>query len=496
MTGRRSIAVAFVALITLGAAGCDGSSGTAGSNGSQTPDAAAPPDSVAAAVIVAAEPVCRLVGDSANARALNVTGADGVQSVVAGGRGYWFFGDTVRLGPNGRRDVIAASLATSTDTDASDCIDLEFKSAGGTAVPMFPPGDETTAWPDGVLALDDGSIVFYMVKVMRESPFAWHVESVGLGRIPAGTTDGVRVVEQIWGDDTTFGSNVSGVRSPVRVGDDVVVYIGTDDQRTYAARVPLDRIGDLEAYAYWDGGEWNADADAAEPLWPAGEASTLPPDNGVQVSYDEQLGTWVALYNGHLATLQARTADEPQGPWSEPVTWLDCRSLVEDVYPYCYSAELHRHLTGDDGTLYATFSSQQPYDVQLVALHPGTAIHEWRDASGGLRYAAESPGDGYEQSGVAFYASLTPATGLVPVYELASDSGVSYELAAPGPGGAAAFYAYASASLGAVRTKPVYRYELDGAAALATGERDGWERGEIAFHVPCLRALQIPSDCA
>ena len=60
--------------------------------------------------------------------------------------------------------------------------------AAGSVEPLFPRLDETTAWPDGVLPLDDGSTAFYLVKAIRESPFSWYVGSVGLGRVAASST--------------------------------------------------------------------------------------------------------------------------------------------------------------------------------------------------------------------------------------------------------------------------------------------------------------------
>ena len=158
-------------------------------------------------VVMSVRVVCRLASDSPSAVAAQITGADGSQSVVAGGRSYWFFGDTVRKAAD-RQDVIPAAVATTDDIDARDCLDLRFKTVNGGAEPLFPRLDETTAWPDGVLALDDGSIVFYMVKAYRESPFAWHVGSVGLGRIPAGAVDGERVIETI----TSAGSRGGAAR--------------------------------------------------------------------------------------------------------------------------------------------------------------------------------------------------------------------------------------------------------------------------------------------
>ena len=372
--------------------------------------------------------------------------------------------------------MIPAAIATSADLDAHDCVKLDFKKAGGIAEPMFPRLSETTAWPDGVLALDDGSIAFYMVKVTRTSPFAWYISGVGLGRMAAGTTDGRREVETIWDEHSGFGSRVSGARSPVRVGDDVVVFLHTDAGGNYAARAPVARIGEAAAYSYWTGTAWSPSAQDAQPLWTA-PATGFPADNGIQVSFDAASGRWLAVVSASMASVEVRTAPQPWGPWSAPSPWFDCRPLVQDVYPYCYSAELHRELSSDPATLYVTFSSQQPYDVTLMELHLGVAIHEWLPDSGSPRYGAASPGDGYRDGGVAFYASAGPAPGLVAVY----DRDGTYSLAAAG-GGAAAFYTYAAGTGGAVRTSPVYRWRKDGVEALDARPRDGWQRGDVAFY--------------
>jgi hypothetical protein len=226
-------------------------------------------------------------------------------------------------------------------------------------------------------------------------------------------------------------------------------------------------------------------------MWPAVQGSPLPGDNGVSVTYDERAHTWLAMYDGDLATIKVRTADDPWGPWSEPTTWIDCRTLVEDVYPYCYSAEIHRELSRDDATLYVTFSSQKPYDVTLVELHLGVAIHEWRGTSGELRYAAATPGDGFEDAGIAFYASDRAAPGLAPVYRAADGT---YTLVDPG-GGAPAFYTYAAPATGAVHTQPVYRWRLDGHEALDAGDRARWQRSDVAFYVACIDGPSTNSVC-
>ncbi len=486
---RRSDFVPLIALCLVAGMGaaCANSPGGHAASSSDAPSR--PQVASGAAAVVSARVVCRLVADNAGAAAARVRGVDGAPSVVgSGGRDYWLFGDTLRQGADRRDDVIPASVATSDDLDGGDCVRLDFKQAHDGAEPLFPRGDETTAWPDGALALDDGSLAFYMVKVKRESPFAWHVQSIGLGRVAAGSVDGVRAVETIWDERSGFGSRISGARSPVRDGDDVITYLRTDAGANYVARAPLARMGEAAAYTYWTGAAWSPHPQDARPMWPV-ERGALPADNGVAVSRDPRTGEWLAVYDGDLATVRVRTADTPWGPWSDPVTWLDCRVLVEDVYPYCYSAELHRELSRDPDTLYITFSSQKPYDVTLVELRLGVAVHEWRAADGARRYATSSPGPEWADAGVAFYASERPALGLAPVY--LRDDG-TYGLDAPN-GAAPAFYADASASGGAIPTTPVYRWRSDGREVLGTSGRDAWGRGDVAFYVACLEAASRSS---
>ncbi|HEX5479098.1 MAG TPA: DUF4185 domain-containing protein [Dehalococcoidia bacterium] len=350
--------MALFALAALALAACR--AGDA-STVAPTPSGNAAPD------VVSSRLVCRLIAGNPSAAAATITGVDGTQSLRVGDTDYWFFGDTVRKGPDGRQDVTQASVATSSDFDGSDCVDLKFKTAGGVAQPLFPTGDETTAWPDGVLAFDDGSIVFYMVRAIRTSPFAWHVGSVGLGRIPAGSVDGQRTVDTIWDENSGFGSRVTGARSPVRVGGDVIVFLDTEAGGNYAARAPITRLADPNAYTYWDGSGWSPSPAKAAPMWPV-ETSGVPADNGISVSRDPTTGKWLAVYNQDLATIDVRTSDNPWGPWSAPKQWLDCRPLVGRQYPYCYSAELHRELSTNATTLYLTFSGQDPYDVSLMEL--------------------------------------------------------------------------------------------------------------------------------
>lgn len=488
MVPRYPLTAFVLCLVAAGLTACIHSPGgrAAGSDivtNTQTATAPLATDDVTSVpVVISARVVCRLIADNPGAAAAGVRGADGAVSVMSGGVATWFFGDTLRDGPGGRQDVIAASVATSNDVDGSDCVRLAFKTGAGGAVPLFPGGGETTAWPDGVLALDDGAMAFYIVKVQRDSPFAWHVSSVGLGSVAAGSTNGVRRVETIWDEGSGFGERLAGVRSPVRDGDNVIVYIRTESGANYVARAPVSRIGEAAAYEYWDGNIWQSRPQDAIPMWPqAGDAPLVPADNGVSVTFDQRSQLWLAMYNADLARVAVRSSPHPWGPWSAPRTWFDCGKLVEDVYPYCYSAELHRELSQDPSIAYVTFSSQRPYDVTLMELRFAEAIHEWRAGDGALRYAATSPGDGYVDAGVAFYAGGRSADGLVPL-SMRSDG--TYALDAGADAGPS-FWVFPTSDAGPVRTEPVYRWTRDGREALAPGDRPGWTRAAVAFYVPC-----------
>ena len=92
-----------------------------------------------------------------------------------------------------------------------------------------------------------------------------------------------------------------------------------------------------------------------------------------------------------------------------------------------------------------------------------------------------------------FYASDRAVTGMAPVY---AQSDGKYSLDPPEASATPAFYAYASADGGAIRTQPVYRWRRDGREALDPRARDGWSRGDIAFYVPCPRLTADNSGCA
>ena len=104
-----------------------------------------------------------------------------------------------------------------------------------------------------------------------------------------------------------------------------------------------------------------------------------------------------------------------------------------------------------------------------------------RDDAGTKRYAFASPGEGWRDGGIAFYASSAPAHGLSPVYEIAGDGEYAYGLD-PSPGVSPAFYAYSTAQTTPIRTVAV------ASAGNSGGLLVGTEGAKPLFYVPCSGA--------
>ena len=452
-------------------------------------------DTTGAPVLVGARVVCSLADE--NRATASIKEFDGGSSVLADGRSYWVFGDAWLQSGGGRYVFANALVAESADDDASDCVSLSFKTSDSLPEPLFPLREgETTAWPDGAVAVEPGRVDFYFASVERTSPSEWHVESVGVGQFDTESMNGQRLVEDLWDASSGFGDVVNGARSPVLQSDDVFVFLHTTGNRHLLARVPADSMASASAYSYWDGVGWSRFPADAKALWP--EPTTgLPTHDGLSVRYNSFLGKWLALYNRDLSTISARVSDRLTGSWSNELELLDCKNVFASaVWPFCYYAEQHWESERDGGrTVYVTVSTAPPYDVYLLELRLGAAIHQWRDGAGGVIYSPVRPGDEYTDEGVCFYASDTPVPGFFTVRLWETEEGERvYSSQRPGPAFTArqvAFFApaYSQVPNSMVRYAPVYRWDRNRSylySAASDGlERLGYVRGPVAFYAVC-----------
>lgn len=168
----------------------------------------------------------------------------------------------------------------------------------------------------------------------------------------------------------------------------------------FLSRVPEGAITDLGQYEYWDGSTWVRDRPAvAAPVigdstnstglfgciidlannpnffggWFAGFTGAKTGGNvsEMSVQYNEYLDKYVVMYGDGLNNIQLRTADTPEGPWSDPI---QVASSLQ--YPGLYAPMIHPlsgtgQLTDANGdpdvsTLYWNMSLWGNYNVVLM----------------------------------------------------------------------------------------------------------------------------------
>ena len=237
---------------------------------------------------------------------------------------------------------------------------------------------------------------------------------------------------------------------------------------------------------------------AAQPLWdvpePADPVEKLAAfENGASIAWNEALHKYVALVNTSFAPIGARTADRLEGPWSDAQPWLDCLTFAQMRVPDVLQPVAARRAgrTTAAAASSSTVSSLEPYATAAFELRPGVAIHEWRGAQDAVAYAAASPGSGWSDQGIAFYASATPSTASPPIYRWQRGDESRYAAASPGDG----FERGEWRSTRRLRRRRIVGDVSAGvrlaqghvAPAVAEGaglEQYGYTRGEPAFYAP------------
>lgn len=139
-------------------------------------------------------------------------------------------------------------------------------------------------------------------------------------------------------------------------GDFYVYGFGTPPGRFGAAhvsRVLAPDILDLDSYQYWNGSEWADDPSHAAPVIPA-------PVSELSVQWNDYLGQYIAMYADEPAgEIMLRTADRPEGPWSDATTLIESGDISGLYAPY-----IHPWSTGNE--LYFAISRWSDYNVLLM----------------------------------------------------------------------------------------------------------------------------------
>ena len=333
------------------------------------------------------------------------------------------FGDTFS-GPNMTGNWRSNILLLSRDLQLYDGLSLINTGYANQFIPaarnqVFFIGSETTNIPTSAVYANANNYVNYMSVKSWDSPGRWTTNYSAISMYNP-TTDK-------WDLQTSSVRSAGWFRSsaPYRAGDQnfqqmayvlqpesqvastggirYVYALGTPAGRAgsaFLSRVPENAITDLSQYDYWDGTTWVKDRPAvAAPIigdspnsaglfgfvvdlannpnffggWFAGLFGAKSGGNVSEMSiqYNDYLGKYVILYGNGLNNVILRTADTPEGAWSDPVT------IATSVqYPGLYAPMIHP-LSGtgqltdasgqpDASTLYWNMSLWGNYNVVLM----------------------------------------------------------------------------------------------------------------------------------
>jgi hypothetical protein len=358
-----------------------------------------------------------------NTRWANVYGTDlGIMWFNGdNGKTQLAFGDTFS-GVNMTGDWRSNVLLLSDDTQLYDGLSLINTGPAFQFIPaarnqVFFIGSEVTNIPTSAVYARGENYVNYMSVKSWDTPGRWTTNYSAISMFDEATNKWVLQPSSVrsagWFRSSTryvAGSQnfqqMAYVLEPESkvVGDTRYIYaFGTPAGRAgsaYLSRVPDGAITDLKQYEYWDGDSWVLDKPAvAAPVigdspnstglfgwakdiannpnffggWFAGFTGAKTGGNVSEMSiqYNEYLDKYVVMYGNGLNNVILRTADTPEGPWSDPIT-----VATSAQYPGLYAPMIHP-LSGtgeltdsngdpDESNLYWNMSIWSNYNVVLM----------------------------------------------------------------------------------------------------------------------------------
>lgn len=332
------------------------------------------------------------------------------------------FGDTFSA-PNMTGNWRSNVLLLSTDTNLTNGLQIVptgyayqfIPSAPGALFPFI--NSETTIIPTAAISIDNEQYVNYMSVKSWDTPGRWTTNYNAISMYNPQTDKWDLVPSTIrsagWFRSSTpyvAGSQnfqqaayVLQPEDKVAEGESQYLYaFGTPSGRAgsaYLSRVVADDVTDLSKYEYWDGANWVSSAAHAAPIigdsthsaglfgpiidWANDPnvfggylgglfgAKTGGNVSEMSVQYNEYLDKYVVLYGDGANNVQLRTADTPEGVWSDPVTIATSISYPGLYAPYIHPWSGTGKLTDGDGhadvsTLYWNMSLWGNYNVVLM----------------------------------------------------------------------------------------------------------------------------------
>ena len=332
------------------------------------------------------------------------------------------FGDTFSA-PNMSGDWRSNVLLLSDDTELYDGLSLINTGPAFQFIPaarnqVFFIGSEVTNIPSAAIYANAENYVNYFSVKSWDTPGRWTTNYSAISMFDEATDKWVLQPSTVrsagwFRSSTTYRAGdqnfqqmayVLESESTVGPGEERYLYaFGTPAGRAgsaFLSRVPESTITDLSKYEYWDGTTWVLDRPAvAAPVigdstnsgglfgffidlannpnffggWFAGFTGAKTGGNvsEMSVQYNEYLDKYVMLYGNGFNNVVLRTADTPEGQWSDPIT-----IATSLAYPGLYAPMIHP-LSGtglltdaagdpDLSTLYWNMSIWSNYNVVLM----------------------------------------------------------------------------------------------------------------------------------
>ncbi len=307
------------------------------------------------------------------------TGADGVYSVAfPEDKTVWLFGDTwigkIRDGRHVEATLINNSLALQRGKDpATATVQFYYRQAvDGHPEPFIRPSDgKNWFWMyDGVLAPD--GLYLFLIELERAEPSGFRMIGTWLAQI-ANPSDSppdwnVRLKRIPWArfspsGDLFFGSAILEDGGFFYIyGIDEDVRNGWHHKYMIVARVPKDRLWDIDQWRFLADGAWTSDMGAITRL--CGEMA-----NEYSVSFLPGPGQYVAVYTeaGISDHIMARSAPTPWGPWSSPMSLYSCPESAWSPTVVCYAAKGHPSLASTPEALIVTYVANSTDFWEMVA---------------------------------------------------------------------------------------------------------------------------------
>ncbi len=296
------------------------------------------------------------------------------------------FGDTFS-GPNMTGDWRSNVLLLSDDTNLTDGLGLINTGPAFQFIPaardqVFFIGSEVTNIPTSAIYANNNNYVNYMSVKSWDSPGRWTTNYSAISQYNPVTDRWVlqrqtvrpagyfRSSTMYRAGDQNFQQMAYVLQAESKVVDGEPRYVyafGTPAGRAgsaYLSRVPENAVTDLKQYQYWNGSTWVTNqaqataviGDSNKSAGLFGWAIDIANDPNVlggalagftgaktggnvsemSVQYNEYLDKYVVLYGNGANNVILRTADSPEGPWSDPIT------IATSVqYPGLYAPMIH-----------------------------------------------------------------------------------------------------------------------------------------------------------